>query len=73
MTDCVYFLLYLALGKLSLMLLVNYYYYYYYYKVSHKSSSKHYNFFNIATFIFESRVLFGDIVCQTMYVPGTSW
>ena len=28
MTDCVYFLLYLALGKLSLMLLMNYYYYY---------------------------------------------
>ena len=28
MTDCVYFLLYLALGKLSLMLLINYYYYY---------------------------------------------
>ena len=27
MTDCVYFLLYLALGKLSLMLLINYYYY----------------------------------------------
>ena len=26
MTDCVYFLLYLALGKLSLMLLINYYY-----------------------------------------------
>ena len=25
MTDCVYFLLYLALGKLSLMLLINYY------------------------------------------------
>ena len=24
MTDCVYFLLYLALGKLSLMLLINY-------------------------------------------------
>ena len=27
MTDCVYFFLYLALGKLSLMLLINYYYY----------------------------------------------
>ena len=26
MTDCVYFLLYLALGKLSLMLLINYYF-----------------------------------------------
>ena len=26
MTGCVYFLLYLALGKLSLMLLINYYY-----------------------------------------------
>ena len=26
MTDCVYFLLYLALGKLSLMFLINYYY-----------------------------------------------
>ena len=26
MTDCVYFLLYLALGKLSLMLLLNYNY-----------------------------------------------
>ena len=26
MTDCIYFLLYLALGKLSLMLLINYYY-----------------------------------------------
>ena len=31
MTDCVYFLLYLALGKLSLMLLINYYYYYIHY------------------------------------------
>ena len=27
MTDCVYFLLYFALGKLSFMLLINYYYY----------------------------------------------
>ena len=27
MTDCVHFLLYLALYKLSLMLLINYYYY----------------------------------------------
>ena len=27
MTDCVYFLLYLALGKLSLMLLINYIYF----------------------------------------------
>ena len=27
MTDCVYFLLCLALGKLSFMLLINYYYY----------------------------------------------
>ena len=43
------------------------------YKVSHKFSSNYYHFFNIAIFVFESRVFFAIFsVCQTMYVPGTS-
>ena len=41
MTDCVYFLLYLALGKLSLMLLINYYYYYVKVSTTQKSLNHH--------------------------------